>query len=159
MKWAANLFYFLFTAFACASVRFGIFDRKFVQGFLCFSSTLWVSSSCRKIAMKTAPDTKTQSTSFSKKQWATRMYLHHLPPVAPPLSMAFLTFSWSSQRRLENPSMSAVDWAAARCQKQEKWCQCGTFPSNMGDCRVKKEQRTNSIFNGQIITSVALPRH
>lgn len=79
------------------------------------------------------------------------------PPVVPPLSMAFLTFSWSSQRRLENPSMSEVDWAAARCQKQEKWCQCGTFPSNMGDCRGNKEQR--KYHDGCITALLNLLRH
>lgn len=72
------------------------------------------------------------------------------PPVAPPLSMAFFTFSWSSQRRTENPPMSLVDWAAARCQKQEKWCQCGTFPSNMGDCRTKENtQKTQCMKTGR----------
>lgn len=72
--------------------------------------------------------------------WMKCWKVGYSPPVAPPLSIAFLTFSWSSQRRSENPPISAVDWAAALCQKQEKWCQWGTFPSNMGDCR---EQRTN----------------
>ena len=62
------------------------------------------------------------------------------PPAAPPLSIAFLTFSWSSQRRSEYPAMSAVDWADARCQKQEKWCQWGTFPSNMGDCKEQNKK-------------------
>lgn len=55
--------------------------------------------------------------------------------------MAFFTFCWSSQRRSENPAISAVDWADARCQKQEKWCQWGTFPSNMGDWRTKNKHR------------------
>lgn len=56
-----------------------------------------------------------------------------LPVPAPPVSMDFLIFSWSSQRSSEKPSKSVWDTSRARFQKQAKWCQWGTLPSNMGD--------------------------
>lgn len=43
---AANLFYFLLTAFACTAIRLGIFHRKVIQRLLSFSCTLLVTFSC-----------------------------------------------------------------------------------------------------------------
>lgn len=42
----------------------------------------------------------------------------YLPPPGPPVSMAFLIFSWSSHRSSGKPSMSAWDTIRARFQKQ-----------------------------------------
>lgn len=61
-------------------------------------------------------------------------------PVTPPASAVFLTFCWSSHLSSEKPSTSTsgcrMQWPTF--QKQEKWYQCGTFPSNMGDWKRTK---------------------
>ena len=88
------------------------------------------------------------------KRYQSKTKLLCVPPVTPPVSMAFLTFSWSSQRRSEKPAMSAVDWAAARCQKQEKWCQWGTFPSNMGDWGPEGKQEHHSFYRNWFISYI-----
>lgn len=130
-RMASNLFYLLLAAFTRAAVWFGVFHCKFIQCFFSFGTSLRVTLSCSdEICTEAANVLVAVYILFANETsgaWPP-------PPTDPPLSMAFFTFSWSSQRRSEKPPMSPVDWAAARCQKQEKWCQWGTLPSNMGDC-------------------------
>lgn len=132
------LFDFLLAPFTGASVGFGVLHRKFIERLLAFSCSFLLTFPFKATRidelglndLRLHPrDSNCKANKCNKE--------NQLPPVAPPVSMAFLTFSWSSQRRSVNPDMSEVDCTAARSQKQEKWCQCGTFPSNMGDCGKK----------------------